>query len=91
MSQRAIVNTHTHTQGGIEAVVTAMRCHAESSKLQEAACGALNNLASNHPENQQRIKRAGAGKVVERVISAPGVMADTNNLGQFLLDALKKV
>ncbi len=46
--------THTHTQGGIEAVVTAMRRHAENAKVQENACGALRNLAVNH-ENQARM------------------------------------
>ena len=53
MSQRAIANTHTHTQGGIEAVVTAMRRH-ENSELQENACRALWNLAVND-ENQAKI------------------------------------
>ena len=38
--------THTHTQGGIEAVVTAMGRHAENAKLQEEACGALWVLAA---------------------------------------------
>ncbi len=47
--------THTHTQGGIEAVVTAMRRHAENAKVQEEACGALCNLASKHPENTAKI------------------------------------
>jgi hypothetical protein len=54
MSQRAIANTHTHTQGGIEAVVTAMGRHAENAKVQEEACGALWELAVNH-ENKAKI------------------------------------
>ena len=53
MSQRAIA--HTHTQGGIEAVVTAMGRHAENETLQEEACWVLCNLAANHPENQAKI------------------------------------
>ena len=53
MSQRA--NTHIRTQGGIEAVVTAMRRLAENAKVQEEACGALGNLAKDHPENQAKI------------------------------------
>ena len=52
---------------------------------------ALRDLAANHPENQQRIKRAGAGEAVKRAISAPGAMADTKELGQLLLDSLKNV
>jgi len=72
-------------------VVTAMRRHAENAKVQEEACGALRNLAANHPENQQHIKRAGAGEAVKRAISAPGAMADTKELGQLLLDSLKNV
>jgi hypothetical protein len=47
--------THTRTQGGIEAVVTAMGRHAESSRLQESACGALWNLAADHRENTAKI------------------------------------
>ena len=48
-------HTHTRTQGGIEAVVTAMRRLAENAKVQENACGALCNLAKDHPENQAKI------------------------------------
>ena len=72
-------------------MVTAMRRHAENAKVQEYACGALYNLAANHPENQQRIKWAGAGEAVKRAIWAPGAMADTKELGQLLLDSLKNV
>ena len=50
--------THIRIQGGIEAVVTAMRRHAENAKVQEIACRALRDFAANHPENQQRIKWA---------------------------------
>ncbi len=46
-------HTHARTQGGIEAVVTAMRRH-ENAKVQESACGALWNLAAND-ENQAKI------------------------------------
>ncbi len=46
--------THTRTQGGIEAVVTAMGRHAENAKVQENACGALGNLALN-AENTAKI------------------------------------
>jgi hypothetical protein len=45
----------THTQGGIEAVVTAMGRHAKNAKLQEEACKSLCNLAKNQPENQAKI------------------------------------
>ncbi len=55
MSQRANANAHTHTQGGIEAVVTAMGRHAENAMVQEEACGALCNLALNHHKNQAKI------------------------------------
>ena len=48
-------HTHTHTQGGIEAVVTAMGRHAENARLQESACAALRNLAADHPENKAKI------------------------------------
>jgi hypothetical protein len=54
VSQRAIANTHVHTQGGIEAVVTAMGRLAENAKVQEEACGALRNLAADYPENRAR-------------------------------------
>ncbi len=72
-------------------MVTAMGRHAENAKVQEEACGALCNLAADHPENQQRIKWAGAGEAVKRAIWAPGAMADTKELGQLLLDSLKNV
>ena len=36
-------------------MVTAMGRHAEKSKLQEIACGALRNVAANHPENTAKI------------------------------------
>jgi hydroxylamine reductase (hybrid-cluster protein) len=75
----------------MEAVVTAMRRHADNAKVQEYACGALYNLTANNFENQQLIKRAGAGEAVKRAISAPGAMADTKRWGQLLLDALKNV
>jgi len=52
MSQRAIA--HTHTQGGIEAVVTAMGRHAENETLQEKACETLFNLTFND-ENKAKI------------------------------------
>jgi hypothetical protein len=55
MSQRAIAHTHTQTQGGIEAVVTAMGRHAENAKLQEEACKSLCNLAKNQPKNKAKI------------------------------------
>jgi hypothetical protein len=52
MSQREIA--HTHTQGGIEAVVTAMGRQAENERLQEETCRALGNLAVND-ENKAKI------------------------------------
>ncbi len=52
MSQRAIA--HTNTQGGIEAVVTAMGRHTQNANVQEEACRALGNLAVND-ENQEKI------------------------------------
>ncbi len=52
MSQRAIA--HTHTQGGIEAVVTAMGSHAENATLQEIACRTLLSVAIND-ENKEEI------------------------------------
>ena len=87
-------HTLTHTQGGIEAVVTAMGRHAENATLQEIACGVLYNLvinADNNPENKQRIKRAGAGEFVKRVIAASGASSVTKKKGRLLLDALKNV
>ncbi len=47
-------HTHTHTQGGIEAVVTAMGRHAENATVQEEACRTLGNLAKND-ENKAKI------------------------------------
>ena len=36
-------------------MVTAMRRLAEIAMVQENACGALGNLAEDHPENQAKI------------------------------------
>ena len=36
-------------------MVTAMRRLAENAMVQENACGALGNLAADHPENQAKI------------------------------------
>ncbi len=47
--------THTRTQGGIEAVVTAMGRHADNTELQDKACGALWNLAAYNAENKAKI------------------------------------
>jgi hypothetical protein len=44
-------HTLTHTQGGIEAVVTAMGRHAENETLQEEACETLGNLAKQGEGN----------------------------------------
>jgi hypothetical protein len=84
----------THTQGGIEALVTAMGRHAESPGVQEQAAKALGNLcnlADRFSDLQQRIKQAGAGEAVRRAMAAPGATADTKTWGQKVLDALKKV
>ncbi len=36
-------------------MVTAMRRHDENTGLQKRACGALRNLAADHPENKAKI------------------------------------
>jgi hypothetical protein len=48
-------HTLTHTQGGIEAVVTAMGRHVENATLQEKACRALCHLADNNTKNKSKI------------------------------------
>ncbi len=48
-------HTLTHTQGGIEAVVTAMGRHVENEKVQEKACRVLCHLTVNHPKNKAKI------------------------------------
>ena len=39
-------------QGGVDAVLTAMRSHASVAAVQECGCRALRNLAVNNAENQ---------------------------------------
>ena len=51
MSQRAIA--HTHTQGGIKAVVIAMGSHAENATLQEEACRTLLSVAINDTNKEE--------------------------------------
>jgi hypothetical protein len=53
-NEQSQTHTYTRTQGGIEAVVTAMGRLAENAKVQEEACGALRNLAADYPENRAR-------------------------------------
>jgi hypothetical protein len=94
IGNRKHTHSHTHslTQGGIEALVTAMGRHAESPDVQEQAAGALGNLcnlADRFSDLQQRIKRAGAGEAVRCAMAAPGATADTKTWGQKVLDALK--
>jgi hypothetical protein len=48
-------HTLTHTQGGIEAVVTAMGRHAKNANLQVLACETLFNVAHNRPDNKAKI------------------------------------
>ena len=47
-------HTLSLTQGGIEAVVTAMGRHVENEKVQEKACMTLHNFAFND-ENKAKI------------------------------------
>jgi hypothetical protein len=70
IGNRKRTHTHTHklTQGGIEALVTAMGRHAESPSVQDFAVWALGNLA-DRSDLRQRIKRAGAGEAVRRAMA----------------------
>jgi phage tail protein X len=49
-NEQSQTHTYTRTQGGIEAVVTAMGRLAENAKVQEYAREALRNLALTHPD-----------------------------------------
>jgi hypothetical protein len=67
-SQSAHSLSLTHTQGGIEALVTAMGRHVESPDVQEKAAAALCNLA-DRSDLRQRIQRAGAGEAMRRAMA----------------------
>ena len=49
---------------GIEAVVGALRKHADNSQVVEQACGALVNLAYNNEDNSKAIAVAGGIEAV---------------------------
>jgi len=61
-------------------MVATMGRHAENPDVQEKASGALANLAQGHPENMERIKRAGVGRgqtsswPASKVRCAPGAV-----------------
>jgi len=56
--------TRAGTAGAIEAVTTAMRAHAGSTSVQEAACMALRTLTINNEGNRTRAGTAGAIEAV---------------------------
>jgi hypothetical protein len=77
--------------GGVEAIVQAMGGHRGSVKIQEWSCWALLNLAGGSNDIQQRIKRAGARKAVQRAMASPDATAVTKERGQKLLSVLRNV
>jgi hypothetical protein len=75
-----ITDDKNKTRAGInravEAVAAAMRAHAESAGVQEAACRALRNLACNNAKNGTRAGTAGAVEAVVAAMRAHSGSAD---------------
>jgi len=51
---------------GIDAILAAMRQHADDVQLQQLACGALSNLAAKNPNNQTTIGTSGGLQIILR-------------------------
>jgi hypothetical protein len=64
----------------VESVMAAMRAHAESAGVQEAACGALVHLTGNDAENKTRAGTAGA---IEAVAAAMRAHAGSAGVQQY--------
>jgi hypothetical protein len=60
----------------VESVVTAMRTHAGSARVQETACSALLRLTHNDAENRTRAGTAGAVEAVAAAMRAHMRSAD---------------
>ncbi len=73
--------------GGIEALATSMKTHQARALLEERACAALNNLATN-VSLRGRIKAADGVELAKRAVSASDATADTKRYGKKLQDKL---
>ena len=51
--------------GGIIAIITGMRMHAEDAGVQKEGCRALKNIGINNTDNQVEIKDAGGLTLLE--------------------------
>ena len=71
--------------GGAEAVVTAMRQHADVADVQEEACVALGSMLTNNARNQTRIGDAGG---IEALVAAMQRHADTIRVQKWACIAL---
>jgi hypothetical protein len=71
--------TRAGTAGAVEAVAAAMRAHAGSAGVQEAACTALMQLTFKGAENVTRAGTAGVGEAVAAAMRAHAGSADVQN------------
>ena len=78
-------------QGGIEALLKAMKEHPTIAGVQEKACWALLHIGWSNNDLQQRIKKAGAEQEVRKAMAASNATAIAKEKGQQLLDRLAKV
>jgi hypothetical protein len=65
-----------------------MQNHPTNAEVQEAACGALDNLTFNN-DNKAKAKSAGAEDAVKRAMALQDATAHTKRRGQKVLDRLK--
>ena len=68
-----------------------MQHHPTNAKVQQAGCGALQNLAANNSANRVKAKSAGAEDAVKRAMALQDATANTKEWGQQVLDRLKNV
>ena len=77
-------------QGGIEALLKAMKDHPTHPGVQEGACWALFNLSFN-AENKVKIFNLGVEEPVRRAMAAANATENTKKYVQKLLDKLPSI
>ena len=72
-------------QGGIRALLDAMRNHSSHAGVQEAGCWALLGVGWSNQDLQRQIKEAGGEAAVRSAMSASNATPNTQEMGQALL------
>jgi len=79
---------HAATAGGIEAVVDAMRTHAELPRVVQNGISALINLSQNSNKNKASMRRSGVIPLVKGALTAHPGAQQLQEVGLFFLQEL---